>query len=114
LSEWKFKSNGLFLNAFRWCIQGDLYFSRLCCNFLWEQDVLCPWFLKAHSVRNFCGLAYLKKLCQTDCIHALLNVSLWRFESQSWLSMEGFLHEGVDQRPGPFATAEKGRWTTGL
>jgi hypothetical protein len=28
--------------------------------------------------------------------------------------MEGFLHEGVDQRPGPFATAEKGRWRTGL
>ncbi len=87
---------------------------QLRCNFFWQQDVLCPWFLKAHSVRSFCGLAYLKKLCKTGCIHALLIVSLWHFESQSWLSMEGFLHEGVDQRPGPLATAEKGRWRTGL
>ncbi len=83
LSEWKFKSNGLFLNAFRWCIQGDLYLSRLCCNFFWQQDVLCPWFLKAHSVRNFCGLAYLKKLCKTGCIHALLIVSLWTLKAKA-------------------------------
>lgn len=104
LSEWKFKSNGLFLNAFRSCIQGDLYLCRLCCNFLWQQDVLCPWFLKALSVRSFCGLAYLKKLCKTGCIHAYCDT----LKAKAGWVWKGFCMRGLTKGQVPLLQLKRG------